>query len=153
MLLGLNVESEKSWEKSPDFLKLNGLTRRNARHVNASRTTASSTLPIVQETLAAQGRALHGLWHPVLQYGCPLGNLIPDWNDHAYKNKPELAIASLHATNNFPEFTGRVCPAPCEAACVLGINEDPVSIKLIERSIIDRAFERGPGQARARQDP
>jgi glutamate synthase (NADPH/NADH) small chain len=69
--------------------------------------------------------------------------LIPDWNDHAYKNKPELAIASLHATNNFPEFTGRVCPAPCEAACVLGINEDPVSIKLIERSIIDRAFEEG----------
>src|SRR4051794_30648610 len=80
---------------------------------------------------------------PFCNTGCPLGNLIPDWNDHAYKNKPELAIASLHATNNFPEFTGRVCPAPCEAACVLGINEPPVSIKLIEKSIIDRAFEEG----------
>src|SRR6186713_2711921 len=57
---------------------------------------------------------------PFCNTGCPLGNLIPDWNDHAYKNKPELDIAALHATNNFPEFTGRVCPAPCEAACVLG---------------------------------
>ncbi len=80
---------------------------------------------------------------PFCNTGCPLGNLIPDWNDHAYRNKPELAIAALHATNNFPEFTGRVCPAPCEAACVLGINEDPVAIKLIERSIIDRAFDEG----------
>ncbi|HEY3252624.1 MAG TPA: glutamate synthase subunit beta [Polyangiaceae bacterium] len=100
-------------------------------------------LPIVQETLAAQGARCMDCGIPFCNTGCPLGNLIPDWNDHAYKNKPELAIASLHATNNFPEFTGRVCPAPCEAACVLGINEDPVSIKLIERSIIDRAFEEG----------
>jgi len=100
-------------------------------------------LPIVQETLAAQGARCMDCGIPFCNTGCPLGNLIPDWNDHAYKNKPELAIASLHATNNFPEFTGRVCPAPCEAACVLGINEDPVSIKLIERSIVDRAFEEG----------
>src|SRR4051794_20410203 len=80
---------------------------------------------------------------PFCNTGCPLGNLIPDWNDHAYRNKPEKAIAALHATNNFPEFTGRVCPAPCEAACVLGINDEPVSIKLIEKSIIDRALEEG----------
>jgi glutamate synthase (NADPH/NADH) small chain len=100
-------------------------------------------LPIVQETLAAQGARCMDCGIPFCNTGCPLGNLIPDWNDHAYKNKPELAIASLHATNNFPEFTGRVCPAPCEAACVLGINEDPVSIKLIERSIADRAFDEG----------
>jgi len=100
-------------------------------------------LPIVQETLAAQGARCMDCGIPFCNTGCPLGNLIPDWNDHAYKNKPELAIAALHATNNFPEFTGRVCPAPCEAACVLGINEEPVSIKLIERSIIDRAFEEG----------
>src|SRR4051812_9084795 len=80
---------------------------------------------------------------PFCNTGCPLGNLIPDWNDHAYRNKPELAIASLHATNNFPEFTGRVCPAPCEAACVLGINEDPVSIKQIEMAIADRGISEG----------
>jgi glutamate synthase (NADPH/NADH) small chain len=100
-------------------------------------------LPIVQETVSAQGARCMDCGIPFCNTGCPLGNLIPDWNDHVYRNKPEQAIASLHATNNFPEFTGRVCPAPCEAACVLGINEDPVSIKLIERSIIDRAFEEG----------
>ncbi|HEX3852104.1 MAG TPA: glutamate synthase subunit beta [Polyangiaceae bacterium] len=98
-------------------------------------------LPIVQETVSAQGARCMDCGIPFCNTGCPLGNLIPDWNDHVYRNKPEQAIAALHATNNFPEFTGRVCPAPCEAACVLGINEDPVSIKLIERSIIDRAFE------------
>ncbi|HEX3776349.1 MAG TPA: glutamate synthase subunit beta, partial [Polyangiaceae bacterium] len=100
-------------------------------------------LPIVQEQVAAQGARCMDCGIPFCNTGCPLGNLIPDWNDHAYRNKPEQAIAALHATNNFPEFTGRVCPAPCEAACVLGINDDPVSIKLIERSIIDRAFEEG----------
>jgi len=100
-------------------------------------------LPIVQETLVEQGARCMDCGIPFCNTGCPLGNLIPDWNDHVYRKKPELAIAALHATNNFPEFTGRVCPAPCEAACVLGINEDPVSIKLIERSIIDNAFEAG----------
>ncbi|HEY2405529.1 MAG TPA: glutamate synthase subunit beta [Polyangiaceae bacterium] len=100
-------------------------------------------LPVVQEELAAQGARCMDCGIPFCNTGCPLGNLIPDWNDHVYRNKPELAIAALHATNNFPEFTGRVCPAPCEAACVLGINAEPVSIKLIEKSIIDRAFEEG----------
>jgi glutamate synthase (NADPH/NADH) small chain len=68
---------------------------------------------------------------PFCNTGCPLGNLIPDWNDHVYKNEAKLASISLHSTNNFPEVTGRICPAPCEAACVLGINDDPVSIKLV----------------------
>ncbi len=75
--------------------------------------------------------------------GCPLGNLIPVWNDHVYRDEWREAIAALHATNNFPEFTGRICPAPCETACVLGINEPPVTIKQIEVSIIDRAFAEG----------
>lgn len=75
--------------------------------------------------------------------GCPLGNLIPVWNDHVYRGEWREAIAALHATNNFPEFTGRICPAPCETACVLGINEPPVTIKQIEVSIIDRAFAEG----------
>jgi glutamate synthase (NADPH/NADH) small chain len=80
---------------------------------------------------------------PFCHLGCPLGNVIPDWNDLVYRNRWESAAARLHATNNFPEFTGRLCPAPCEAACVLGIHDDPVSIKAVEVSIIDRAFEEG----------
>ncbi len=80
---------------------------------------------------------------PFCHTGCPLGNLIPDWNDLIWKDRWRDALRSLHATNNFPEFTGRLCPAPCEAACVLGINEPPVSIKLVEQNIIDHAFEEG----------
>jgi len=97
-------------------------------------------LPIVQEELAKQGARCMDCGIPFCNTGCPLGNLIPDWNDHVYKNEAKLASISLHSTNNFPEVTGRICPAPCEAACVLGINDDPVSIKLVERSIADRAF-------------
>ncbi len=80
---------------------------------------------------------------PFCDSGCPLNNAIPDWNDLIYRDRWRDAIRFLHATNNFPEFTGRVCPAPCEAACVLGINEKPVSIKAIECAIIDRAFAEG----------
>jgi len=80
---------------------------------------------------------------PFCHTGCPLGNIIPDFNDLVYRGRWEEALAELHSTNNFPEFTGRVCPAPCENACVLGINEDPVSIKQIEMSIADRGFAEG----------
>ncbi|MDQ1250584.1 MAG: glutamate synthase small chain [Actinomycetota bacterium] len=80
---------------------------------------------------------------PFCHNGCPLGNLIPEWNDQAWRGDWRAAIDRLHATNNFPEFTGRLCPAPCETACVLGINQDPVTIKQVEVSIIDRAWESG----------
>ena len=80
---------------------------------------------------------------PFCNNGCPLGNLIPDWNDLVYRDRWRDAIERLHATNNFPEFTGRLCPAPCEAACVLGINQPPVTIKQVEVEIIDRAWEDG----------
>jgi glutamate synthase (NADPH) small chain len=80
---------------------------------------------------------------PFCNNGCPLGNLIPDWNDLVWRDHWRDAIDRLHATNNFPEFTGRLCPAPCEAACVLGINQDPVTIKQVEVSIIDHAWEHG----------
>ncbi len=80
---------------------------------------------------------------PFCNNGCPLGNIIPDWNDLVYKDRWHEAIERLHATNNFPEFTGRLCPAPCESACVLGINSDPVTIKQVEVSIIDHAWEQG----------
>src|SRR3954466_5799753 len=80
---------------------------------------------------------------PFCHQGCPLGNIIPEWNDLVWRNDWEGAIERLHATNNFPEFTGRLCPAPCETACVLGINQDPVTIKNVEVSIIDKAWESG----------
>ena len=80
---------------------------------------------------------------PFCHQGCPLGNLVPDWNDLVYKNNWRAAIERLHQTNNFPEFTGLLCPAPCEGSCVLGINKDPVTIKSIELSIVDRAFDEG----------
>ena len=80
---------------------------------------------------------------PFCNNGCPLGNLIPDWNDLVYRDHWHEAIDRLHATNNFPEFTGRLCPAPCEAACVVGINADPVAIKQVEVEIIDRAWSEG----------
>ena len=80
---------------------------------------------------------------PFCHEGCPLGNLIPDWNDLVYRNRWQTASDRLHATNNFPEFTGRLCPAPCEGSCVLGINDDPVRIKSIELAIVERAFAEG----------
>ena len=80
---------------------------------------------------------------PFCHNGCPLGNLIPEWNDLVYRSDWAAAADRLHATNNFPEFTGRLCPAPCEAACVLGINADPVTIKQVEVEIIDRAWADG----------
>ena len=80
---------------------------------------------------------------PFCHQGCPLGNIIPEWNDLVWRGDWDGAMDRLHATNNFPEFTGRLCPAPCETACVLGINQDPVTIKNVEVAIIDRAWESG----------
>jgi glutamate synthase (NADPH) small chain len=80
---------------------------------------------------------------PFCHTGCPLNNLIPDWNDLVWKDRWREAGRSLHATNNFPEFTGRICPAPCEASCVLGINDQPVTIRVVEQQIADRAFQEG----------
>lgn len=96
-----------------------------------------------QPTLEQQGARCMDCGIPFCHQGCPLGNLIPDWNDLVYRHRWDTAIERLLATNNFPEFTGRLCPAPCEGACVLGINADPVTIKSIEWSIIERAFSEG----------
>jgi glutamate synthase (NADPH/NADH) small chain len=104
---------------------------------------AEFELPVEDEKLRKQGARCMDCGIPFCNTGCPLGNLIPDWNDHVYRGDWQTAAASLHETNNFPEITGRVCPAPCEAACVLNINSDPVAIKLIEKSIADSAFSSG----------
>ncbi len=101
------------------------------------------TLPMPKKELKNQGARCMDCGIPFCHSGCPLGNLIPDFNDAIYRGKWEKAATILHSTNNFPEFTGRLCPAPCEEACVLGINEDPVSIENIEKNIVEIAFEKG----------
>jgi glutamate synthase (NADPH/NADH) small chain len=99
--------------------------------------------PFPEEKQKEQGARCMDCGVPFCHTGCPVNNLIPDWNDLVYNGRWEAAIRRLHATNNFPEFTGRICPAPCEASCVLGINQPAVSIKLIERSIVERAWDEG----------
>jgi glutamate synthase (NADPH/NADH) small chain len=96
-----------------------------------------------EDELARQGARCMDCGVPFCHEGCPLGNLIPDWNDLVYRGKWREAIDQLHLTNNFPEFTGRICPAPCESACVLAINDDPVTIEQIEMAIAERAFAEG----------
>jgi len=99
--------------------------------------------PFPEQKQRDQGARCMDCGVPFCHTGCPVNNLIPDWNDLVYNGRWQAAIRRLHATNNFPEFTGRICPAPCEAACVLGIDQPPVSIKLIERSIVERAWQEG----------
>jgi len=101
------------------------------------------TQPLSEKELETQGARCMDCGIPFCHSGCPLGNLIPDFNDAVYQKNWEKATDILHSTNNFPEFTGRLCPAPCEEACVLGINEDPVSIENIEKNIVETAFTNG----------
>ena len=100
-------------------------------------------LLLPQAELQEQGARCMDCGIPFCHSGCPLGNLIPDWNDLVFRDRWREAIDALHATNNFPEFTGRICPAPCEAACVLDINDDAVTIEQIELAIVTRGFEEG----------
>jgi glutamate synthase (NADPH/NADH) small chain len=100
-------------------------------------------LDFPEEKLRTQGARCMDCGVPFCQTGCPVNNLIPDWNDLVYHGRWKEAVRQLHATNNFPEFTGRICPAPCEASCVLGINQPPVTIKQIEKNIVERGFAEG----------
>ena len=101
------------------------------------------TLPLPDDELALQGARCMDCGIPFCHQGCPVDNIIPEWNDLVYRRDWRAALEVLHSTNNFPEFTGRICPAPCEQACVLAINDDPVTIKTIECAIIDRGWEEG----------
>ena len=96
-----------------------------------------------EQSIRAQGARCMNCAVPFCQSGCPLGNIIPDWNDLVYRGRWKEALNELHSTNNFPEFTGRICPAPCEVSCVLSINQDPVTIEYIEKAIADRGFQEG----------
>src|SRR5258707_1672305 len=100
-------------------------------------------LTLADEEAARQGARCMDCGIPFCQTGCPINNIIPDWNDLTYRRQWRAALDVLHSTNNFPEFTGRICPAPCEAACTLNINDDPVGIKSIEHFIIDKGWEEG----------
>ena len=106
---------------------------------------------LAEEKLQEQGARCMDCGIPFCHKGCPLGNIIPDWNDLVYRGRWRAAIERLHSTNNFPEFTGRVCPAPCEEACVLNINDDPVTIKQIEKQTIDHALKEGWVVAQSRR--
>ena len=101
------------------------------------------TIPLAGEALAQQGARCMDCGIPFCHQGCPVDNIIPDWNDLVYRGRWHEAIEILHSTNNFPEFTGRVCPAPCEEACTLNLHDAPVAIKTIEHAIIERAWAEG----------
>jgi len=98
---------------------------------------------LTDEAAGVQGARCMDCGTPFCMSGCPVNNIIPDWNDLVYRQDWQRALDTLHSTNNFPEFTGRVCPAPCEAACTLNINNDPVGIKSIEHAIIDKGWDSG----------
>jgi glutamate synthase (NADPH/NADH) small chain len=100
-------------------------------------------IPLPENELSQQGARCMDCGIPFCHQGCPVNNIIPDWNDHIYHGNWEDALAVLHSTNNFPEFTGRICPAPCEAACTLNIDDNPVTIKTIECAIVDKGWEQG----------
>jgi glutamate synthase (NADPH/NADH) small chain len=101
------------------------------------------TLTLSNDQAKVQGARCMDCGIPFCNTGCPVNNMIPDWNDLVYHGNYRNAVENLHSTNNFPEFTGRICPAPCEAACTLGINDEPVGIKSIERKIADAGWENG----------
>ena len=100
-------------------------------------------IPLDQKKVSEQGARCMDCGIPYCHQGCPVNNLIPDWNDLIYNNKWKEALDLLQSTNNFPEFTGRICPAPCEASCTLNITDNPVAIKTIECSIVDKGWEEG----------
>ena len=120
------------------------------RWPSASRSIKEFVAPAGRRrTWASRARAAWTAASRSARRGCPVNNIIPDWNDLVYRGHWREALEVLHSTNNFPEFTGRVCPAPCEAACTLNINDDPVTIKSIEQAIVDKGWERGLDRAPA----
>src|SRR5215210_7080898 len=125
------------------FMKIHRVNGRKRPIPERVRDFKEYVFPAEEPVLREQGARCMDCGIPFCHSGCPLGNLIPDWNDLVYRDRWPEAIRALHATNNFPEFTGRICPAPCEAACVLDINDDAVTIKQIEQAISDKAWDEG----------
>ena len=129
--------------KITGFLEIDRFERRYAPAAERIRNYKEFTLPIPEEAVRQQGARCMDCGIPYCHNGCPVNNQIPDWNDLVYRGNWEEAARNLHSTNNFPEFTGRICPAPCEQSCTLNLNDSPVTIKTIECSIVDHAFAEG----------
>ena len=129
--------------KVTGFLEIDRQDRRYAPASDRIRHYREFVIPLSEEATRDQAARCMDCGIPFCQNGCPVNNIIPDWNDLVYRQNWKQAIQVLHSTNNFPEFTGRVCPAPCEEACVLRINDDPVGIKSIEHAVADKAWEEG----------
>lgn len=129
--------------KITGFLEYQRLAEAHLPVANRVKNYKEFVLHLTDDQAKIQGARCMDCGIPFCVTGCPVNNIIPDWNDLVYKQDWKQAIEVLHSTNNFPEFTGRICPAPCEAACVLNINADPVGIKSIEHAIIDKAWENG----------
>lgn len=129
--------------KPTGFLEYERLSEAYAPVPERLKSYREFVLRLDDKQAAIQGARCMDCGIPFCNSGCPVNNIIPDWNDLVFRNQWREAIEVLHSTNNFPEFTGRICPAPCEAACTLNINDDPVGIKSIEHAIIDKAWEEG----------
>src|SRR5437016_5026873 len=129
--------------KITGFLEIDRQDRKYGPAADRVRNYSEFFIPLGDEGTKVQAARCMDCGIPYCHTGCPVNNQIPDWNDLVYRNQWEEASRNLHSTNNFPEFTGRVCPAPCEASCTLNIDDNPVTIKTIECAIADRAFEQG----------
>src|SRR5882672_4870222 len=129
--------------KPTGFLEVERVDRGYEKPAARKKSWKEFVHPLPQPTLRAQASRCMDCGIPFCHDGCPVNNLIPDWNNLVYRDQWKSALVALHSTNNFPEFTGRICPAPCEAACVLNIDDNPVTIKTIECEIIDRGWDEG----------
>ena len=129
--------------KVTGFLELGRVDEAYEPPVSRKKHYREFVLALKDDEAKAQGARCMDCGIPFCNNGCPVNNIIPDWNDLVYRGNWRAALDTLHSTNNFPEFTGRICPAPCETACTLGINDDAVGIKSIEHFIIDKGWENG----------
>ena len=129
--------------KVTGFLEIDAQDRKNAPAGDRILHFREFAIPMNKAQVSQQGARCMDCGIPFCHQGCPVNNIIPDWNDLVYKGDWEAALDVLHSTNNFPEFTGRICPAPCEAACTLNIVDEPVTIKSIECAIVDRGWKEG----------
>jgi glutamate synthase (NADPH) small chain len=129
--------------KPTGFLEVEREDRHYEKVAERVHTWREFTQPLPDKTLKAQASRCMDCGIPFCHDGCPVNNIIPDWNNLVYRDQWKNALTVLHSTNNFPEFTGRICPAPCEASCTLNIDENPVTIKTIECAIVDRGWDEG----------
>jgi glutamate synthase (NADPH/NADH) small chain len=142
-LTGLEADRGSGMGKPTGFLEVERVDRGYEKPAARKRSWQEFVHPLLQPELRAQASRCMDCGIPFCHEGCPVNNLIPNWNDLIYRDQWRQALTALHSTNNFPEFTGRICPAPCEAACTLNIDDNPVTIKTIECAIVDRGWEEG----------